>query len=143
MSIHAFFETLALGLQKNTIGVLSLASAILVHKWAEGLTLGLMYKKEGYGGKTAFLMVIFQGCINVLGLLVGSMLMEQGNFVMALFMSMSVGTFFYISLGEVLQEQLQNFGRRKLLMVILANCFIAFIVWFEKEKEASAEAAGL
>jgi amino acid permease len=58
-------------------------------------------------------------------------------------MSMSVGTFFYISLGEVLQEQLQNFGRRKLLMVILANCFIAFIVWFEKEKEASAEAAGL
>jgi zinc transporter 1/2/3 len=143
MSIHAFFETLALGLQKNTIGVLSLASAILVHKWAEGLTLGLMYKKEGYGGKTAFLMVIFQGFINVLGLLVGSMLMEQGNFVMALFMSMSVGTFFYISLGEVLQEQLQNFGRRKLLMVILANCFIAFIVWFEKEKEASAEAAGL
>jgi len=34
-----------LGLQGSTIAVLSLATAILVHKWAEGLTLGLMYKK--------------------------------------------------------------------------------------------------
>jgi zinc transporter ZupT len=44
-------------------------------------------------------MVGVQGFINVLGLLVGSMLMGQGSFVMAFFMSMSAGTFFYISLG--------------------------------------------
>ena len=107
-----------------------MASAILVHKWAEGLTLGLMYKKEGYSRKTALFMVICQGGINVLGLMVGSLLMDQGSFIMAFFMSMSVGTFFYISLGEVLQEQLREFGRSKLFMVILANAFIAFIVWF-------------
>lgn len=94
---------MALGLQKSTIGVLSLASAILVHKWAEGLTLGLMYKKEGYGDRMAKTMVFIQGFINILGLLVGSILMGQGDFVMAFFMSMSAGTFFYISLGEVLQ----------------------------------------
>lgn len=88
-------------------------------------------------------MVMVQGLVNVVGLSVGSMLMGQGNFVMAFFMSMSVGTFFYISLGEVLQEQLRDFSRSKLLMVLLANAFIAFIVWFEKEKEATAEAAAL
>ena len=99
MSIHAFFETLALGLQRSSIGVLSLASAILVHKWAEGLTLGLMYKKEGFSGRTVVLMIIVQGCINILGLVVGTILTGQGNFIMALFMSMSAGTFFYISLG--------------------------------------------
>ena len=82
---------------------MSLASAILVHKWAEGLTLGLMYKKEGYGDRMAKTMVFIQGFINILGLLVGSILMGQGDFVMAFFMSMSAGTFFYISLGEVLQ----------------------------------------
>ena len=142
MSIHAFFETLALGLQQNSIGVLSLASAILVHKWAEGLTLGLMYKKEGFSGKTAMLMVVMQGAINILGLVVGTILTGQGSFVMALFMSMSAGTFFYISLGEVLQEQFKVFGRAKLLMVLLANAFIAFIVWFEKSEEASAGQAG-
>jgi zinc transporter ZupT len=76
------------------------------------------------------LMVIIQGLVNILGLAVGTFLSGQGNFVMAFFMSMSAGTFFYISLGEVLQEQLKHFGKGKLLMVLLANCFIAFIVWF-------------
>jgi len=45
------------------------------------------------------LMVILQGLINILGLAVGTFLAGQGNFVMAFFMSMSAGTFFYISLG--------------------------------------------
>lgn len=89
-----------------------------------------MYKKEGFSGRTAVLMVIVQGCMNIVGLVVGTILTGQGNFIMALFMSMSAGTFFYISLGEVLQEQFKSFGKAKLLMVILANCFIAFIVWF-------------
>lgn len=62
-----------------------------------------MYKKEGYGARMARTMVFVQGFINILGLLVGSILMGQGDFVMAFFMSMSAGTFFYISLGEVLQ----------------------------------------
>jgi zinc transporter ZupT len=44
-------------------------------------------------------MVVIQGVVNILGLLVGSVLMGQGNFVVAFFMSMSAGTFFYISLG--------------------------------------------
>jgi len=78
----------------------------------------------------AAIMVFIQGFINVLGLSVGSILMGQGDFVMALFMSMSAGTFFYISLGEVLQEQLKDFNKWKLLMVLIANSFIAFIVWF-------------
>lgn len=34
MSIHAFFETLAVGLQSSVMSVFSLAAAILVHKWA-------------------------------------------------------------------------------------------------------------
>lgn len=45
MSIHAFFECMAVGMQKTTLGVIGLASAILVHKWAEGLTLGLIYQR--------------------------------------------------------------------------------------------------
>lgn len=45
MAIHAFFETLAVGLQGSVMSVVGLATAILVHKWAEGLTLALLYKK--------------------------------------------------------------------------------------------------
>lgn len=89
---------MAVGLQSSNINVISLASAILVHKWAEGLTLGLLYKKEGFKAKTITIMIIIQGVINILGLLTGSFLMDQGNFVMAFFMSLSAGTFLYISL---------------------------------------------
>lgn len=44
-------------------------------------------------------MVIVQGLINVLGLLCGTSLIGQGHFVMAFFMSISAGTFLYISLA--------------------------------------------
>jgi zinc transporter 1/2/3 len=132
MSIHAFFETLAVGLQGSVMSVFSLAAAILVHKWAEGLTLGLLYKKEGFSRNTTVAMIVLQGAMNVLGLLTGSFLMGQGSFVMAFFMSVSAGTFLYISLAEVLQEQLKELTRRKLAMVVIANVFVAGIVWWEK-----------
>jgi zinc transporter ZupT len=44
-------------------------------------------------------MIVIQGLINVLGLITGSLLINQGNFVMAFFMSISAGTFLYISLA--------------------------------------------
>jgi hypothetical protein len=44
-------------------------------------------------------MVVVQGFINVLGLLTGTSLIGQGHFVMAFFMSISAGTFLYISLA--------------------------------------------
>ncbi len=47
-------------------------------------------------------MVVFQGFVNVLGLVTGASLMGQGHFVIAFFMSISAGTFLYISLAEVL-----------------------------------------
>jgi zinc transporter ZupT len=75
-------------------------------------------------------MVVFQGCINVLGLIAGSFLMGQGNFVTAFFMSISAGTFLYISLAEVLLEQLRAMSKKKLATMILANIFLAILVWF-------------
>ena len=84
------------------MGVFGLASAIIVHKWAEGLTLGLIYRKENYSQKVTNVMIIVQAIVNVLGLIVGTIIIDQGSFVMAFFMSISAGTFLYISLAEVL-----------------------------------------
>ena len=114
---------------------MGLAIAILVHKWAEGLTLGLMYKKGGYSTRTIFLALLFQGGVNVGGFVIGCVLSGQGNLVMAIFMSMSAGTFFYISLGEVLPEQLENITRRKWVMMLVANVFIGAVVFFEQWQE--------
>lgn len=80
-------------------------------------------------------MIAVQGFVNVLGLLTGSFLVNQGTFVNAFFMSISVGTFLYISLAEVLNEQVRHLTKGKIIAILCANIFIAFIVWFEKKQE--------
>jgi len=92
-----------LGLQQTNVRLFSLAIAIIVHKWAEGLTLGLYYKKDKYSNKIIFLMIFIQAIVNVVGMLIGSFLSGQGDLIMAIFMSMAAGTFLYISLIELLQ----------------------------------------
>ena len=39
MGIHAFFEGISIGLQPNYMNTYALGLVVLVHKWAEGLTL--------------------------------------------------------------------------------------------------------
>lgn len=47
IGIHAVFEGLAIGIEQEPVKVLSIALAVVCHKWAEGLTLGLAFKKAG------------------------------------------------------------------------------------------------
>jgi hypothetical protein len=84
-------------------------------------------------------MVVVQGCINVLGLITGTSLIGQGHFIMAFFMSISAGTFLYISLAEVLLEQIQTMNKTKMLTIFLAISFISLLVWLEKFSEELAE----
>ena len=75
-------------------------------------------------------MIIVQGLINVLGLITGTIIMNQGNFLTAFFMSISAGTFLYISLGEVLIEQIVTMNKKKAVAMLVANIFLAFLVIF-------------
>jgi len=77
-------------------------------------------------------MILIQALVNVSGLLVGTIIMDQGNFVMAFFMSISAGTFLYISLVEVLSEQINEMNKKKGCAMILANVFLSLLVLFEK-----------
>ena len=78
-------------------------------------------------------MILFQATINVLGLLTGTLLIGQGNFIMAFFMSISAGTFLYISTAEVLLEQARSMTKSKVIAMILAMTFISCLIIFEKK----------
>ena len=84
-------------------------------------------------------MVFVQAIINVFGLIVGTIIIDQGSFVMAFFMSISAGTFLYISLAEVLIEQINEMNKKKAFAMILANLFLTLLVLFEKQQEQKAE----
>ena len=46
LSCHAFFEGIAFGLTSTLNSVLTFGCAILCHKWAESLTLGIQMSKQ-------------------------------------------------------------------------------------------------
>ncbi len=77
-------------------------------------------------------MILIQAVINVAGLVVGTIIIDQGNFVMAFFMSISAGTFLYISLAEVLPEQINEMNKKKAIAMVIANLFLTVLILFEK-----------
>ncbi len=77
-------------------------------------------------------MILIQAVINVAGLVVGTIIIDQGNFVMAFFMSISAGTFLYISLAEVLPEQINEMNKKKAISMVIANLFLTVLILFEK-----------
>lgn len=58
MGIHAFFEGISIGLQPNYTNTYALGLVVLVHKWAEGLTLGIAFSKADINKKIASIMII-------------------------------------------------------------------------------------
>ena len=75
-------------------------------------------------------MILVQAIINVSGLIVGTIIIDQGSFVMAFFMSISAGTFLYISLAEVLPEQIAEMNKKKAFAMIGANIFLTVLIVF-------------
>jgi len=45
MSVHASFAGLALGLQNEMTGFIGMFIAIIAHKWAESMTIGISFAK--------------------------------------------------------------------------------------------------
>jgi zinc transporter ZupT len=83
-------------------------------------------------------MILIQALVNVAGLVVGTIIIDQGSFVMAFFMSISAGTFLYISLAEVLSEQINEMNKKKAFAMVSANIFLTLLVLFEKAQEQIA-----
>jgi zinc transporter 1/2/3 len=131
IGIHAIFEGLAIGIETEPVKALSIALAVVCHKWAEGLTLGLAFKKAGVDIKTSTIMILIQAIMNPVGVAIGWILSDEGNLVTGIFMSISAGTFVYIATLEVLVEEF-NVKRYKIMKYIFFLIAIGFIssLWF-------------
>ncbi|KAL4501594.1 hypothetical protein ABPG72_018645 [Tetrahymena utriculariae] len=131
IGIHAVFEGLAIGIEQQTVKCLSITIAVVCHKWAEGLTLGLAFKKANVDLKMSTIMIAIQAVMNPIGIGIGWALSDQGNLVTGIFMSISAGTFVYIATLEVLVEEF-NVKRYKIVKYIFFLIAIGFVssLWF-------------
>jgi len=134
IGIHATFEGMAIGIENEFAGCLGIALAVICHKWAEGLTLGLAFFKADVDVKTATIMIAIQAVMNPLGILIGWILSNQGNVITGVFQSISAGTFLYIAAGEVIVNEfnLKRFRVFKFFLFCVAIGFVTLLFFIEQ-----------
>lgn len=137
LSFHGLFEGIALGLQGEFKSSLSLALAVIAHKWAEALTLGLSFAKADTEKSRFFIMIIIFSLFTPVGIAFGMLLSSFPSWVTATFMSLSVGTFIYIGGAEIVVEEfaLTRFKWQKYLTFLLGACFILGLTIWEVSGE--------
>ena len=127
LGFHGFFEGMALGIQSDVSNTLSLFLAIVAHKWAASLTLGISIVKSGVEKKQLIIMVLIFAFIGPVGVAVGLILSETANdYLQGIFLAISVGTFIYIACSEVLVEEFENPDNKflKFFMFMVGGIFI-------------------
>lgn len=141
LSFHGLFEGIALGLQKNAKATLSLLLAILAHKWAEALTLGLSFAKTDTEKSTFLKMVTIFSIFTPIGIGIGMALQTFPEWVTACFMSMSVGTFIYIGAAEIVVEEfsLSRYKWQKFCFYLIGGAFIFGLTVWEIAGEGEEE----
>lgn len=101
LSIHGFFEGVALGLTKSSKSMFNIFTgkktlnkliAIIMHKWASALTLGINCVKKEISYKTSLICMIVFAAASPLGVLFGWVLNGFNEFIAACFMCISCGT---------------------------------------------------
>jgi zinc transporter 1/2/3 len=124
-------EGLAIGLEKTWVKCLILSAAVLCHKWAEGITLGLSFKRANTDLKISTIMIFIQALMNPIGVGIGWILSDSGSLVVGIFMSISAGTFLYIATLEVIIEEFSDkrFRFEKFAFFLVSIGFVCGL-WF-------------
>ncbi len=78
---HTIFEGVAIGVQGKITEFLSIAVAILFHKWADALSMGCFYKQKHISKKIAILLIFSQALLNSMSIGAGWLISSQGNVV--------------------------------------------------------------
>lgn len=132
LSFHGLFEGIALGLSKQARQTITLMIAIIGHKWAESLTLGLSFFKTGTEKPMFIKMIVIFSLFTPVGLGLGMILNEGSDLISSIFMSLSVGTFLYIATSEVIVEEF-SVSRHKwskfLAMMVGILLITGFTIW--------------
>lgn len=137
MGIHATFAGLALGLQPDMPEFLGFLFAILAHKWAEAMTIGISFAKANTDFKQSMIMITISAFATPIGTIAGILVADANDFLNCIMMGVSAGTFIYIACAEIIIEEF-SVSKEKLLkffMFIIGMCLMIGIFFVEKYLE--------
>ena len=91
LSIHACFEGIALGLQKNGTQIFYMLVAISLHKWVEALSIGINLFKSKIERNMHFKFILIFSIMTPLGILFGMLFSGISEVIESIFISISAG----------------------------------------------------
>lgn len=136
LSTHSIFEGIALGLQSEFGDTWKLALGIALHHIPAAISLGGTCCRSGYSLKLQVaILSMFAICVPT-GTLIGYFLEGSSEIVEVVFMSLSAGTFIYVSCTEIITHEFELRYRQWLqFLLALLGCGVITGLWFIEEGE--------
>jgi zinc transporter ZupT len=134
MSVHSFFEGIALGVTSGS-ETWNMVIAVVAHKWSEALTIGISFVQADLEITQGMWYIILYSLITPLGVVVGYILGSTGNpKIVGVAKALSAGTFLYISCGEIIVKEfaIAKDKRLKFLFYFLGIVFVAILGLLEE-----------
>ena len=134
LGTHALFEGLALGLNNEMNNVEMFALAIILHKGAAGMSLGISMSKAFPNDKRfCTWMLISFALFTPIGVTLGIILGKESKLTEIVFSCLAGGTFLYIALSEVIVEEFSISSHRflKLFFFIVGIAIITSLNFLE------------
>jgi zinc transporter 1/2/3 len=130
ISVHSVFDGLAVGSENSQGGFYGILIAVTSHKLLDGLALGIPIYNAKFSKLQSYTALLFSSLMTPLGILIGWLLsFSKSNLITAILLSLSQGSFVYISLVELLPAALVDRNKIgwKLLTTFLAWALMALI----------------
>jgi len=111
LSIHSIFEGLGLGAESDEKGLLSVLIAVVSHKLLEAFALGLSIFYAKFRPLQYFSLLLFYSLSTPIGTAIGigvGEISNAGELVSGILVSLAAGSFLYISLIEILPQELHK-----------------------------------
>jgi zinc transporter 1/2/3 len=133
LSVHGIFEGLALGLMKEFSQMINLMISILVHKFAESMSISIAMQKAGFEFNKLVKFLFLFSFATPIGTSLGIALNSAPEMVGIVFTSLAGGSFIYVSCSELIVEEFSLPGYRwlKLFSFLLGAIFIALLLFLE------------
>jgi len=85
--------------------LISTALTIGLHKWADAFSIGMFYRNKGLVFTKAYMLIVIQALLNGLSIWMGWLIQSKGEFIQAVFLSLSGGNFLGLSVMHILKSK--------------------------------------
>jgi zinc transporter ZupT len=135
LSMHGLFEGTALGMQDSFGESFFLGIAIIAHKWAESLALGISFFKAHTEWWLFIRMILLFSIFTPIGIFIGLFIVNVSPLVQGIFFGLSSGTFIYISTSEMIVEEfaITRYRFQKYFVYLCGGILVALLSFIEVE----------